>query len=236
MAVFDIWSDYGHFRRGITTTSPLTYPIPTRTAIAGMVSAILGLKRDSYYDLFQEENSAIAVQILNSIKKITFNQNLIDTKTGFFLWDNEGQRTQIPYEFLKNPKYRIFVWLEDDKLMDQLCKMITARKTVYTLYMGISEHIANFKPYKGGCLIAEKKVVSDKVQIHSVIPKGTSQVIIDVNDRESIYGSVKIPGFINSKRVVKKYIEIYYEEHGKPLTITQGTYYCVGGEINIIPF
>jgi CRISPR-associated protein Cas5h len=47
--VFDIWSDYAHFRRGYTTTSPLTYPFPTRTALTGIVAAILGLEIDQGY-------------------------------------------------------------------------------------------------------------------------------------------------------------------------------------------
>ena len=236
MAVFDIWSDYGHFRRGSTTTSPLTYPIPTRTAIAGTVAAILGIPRDSYYHLFDEKNSAIAVQILNPIRKTTINQNLIDTKTGFYLRDNEGQRTQIPYEFLKNPKFRIFVWLEDNKIFSQLCNLISERKTVYTLYMGLTEHIAQFSPYKGGCLPAKKIETHEKTPIHSVVPKEYAKIYLDPYKKDYVYGVVKVPGFMNDKRVVKKYVEIYYEERGKPLYISEGQYYSVGGEINIIPF
>ncbi len=124
MVSFDIWSDFGHFRKGYSTTSPLTYPFPTRTAISGLIAAIIGLERDSYYNLFHENNSAIALQILNPIKKININQNLINTKLGYFLWDIKDQssiRTQINYEYLKNPKYRIFVWLKDDKMLKNLC-------------------------------------------------------------------------------------------------------------------
>ena len=38
--VFDIWGDFAHFRRFETTTSPLTYPFPTGSAIAGYLAAI----------------------------------------------------------------------------------------------------------------------------------------------------------------------------------------------------
>ena len=44
--IFDIQSEYGHFRKYNTTTSPLTYSIPTRTAIAGILGAILGMERE----------------------------------------------------------------------------------------------------------------------------------------------------------------------------------------------
>ena len=236
MAVFDIWGDYGHFRRGYTTTSPLTYPFPSRTAIAGMIGAILGMKRDSYYDIFDENNSLFALQILNPIKKVTVNQNLIDTKTGYFLWDNNGQRTQIPFEYLKDPRYRIFVWIKDNELFKKLCGYVRQRKTTFTLYMGITEHIAQYVPYKGGCMKAEKRETKEKVKIHSIIPLPSK---IDVYDLkyEHVIGYTKVPGFFaNKERVIKKYIEFYYEENGKTLEILGGTYYDVGGEFNIIPF
>ncbi len=235
MAVFDIWADYGHFRRGATSTSPLTYPIPTGTAIAGIVSAILGIERNRYYHFFRKNNSAIAIQILNSIQRITFNQNLIDTKTGYFLWDNRGQRTQIPYEFLKNPKFRIFVWLEDQEKMSKLCSMVRERKSVFTLYMGISEHIAQFAPYKEGCLNAVKMRAEGEIEIHSVIPHGY-RISLDPSVREYVYGYAKVPRVMNSNRVVEEYMELYFEENGRPMKILGGEYYSVGGEINIVPF
>ena len=236
MAVFDIWGDYGHFRRGYTTTSPLTYPFPSRTTIAGIIAAILGMERDTYYNIFDETNSLFALQILNPIKKVTFNQNLIDTKTGYFLWDNNGQRTQIPFEYLKNPKYRIFIWIKDNELFKRLCNCVQQRKTVYTLYMGITEHIAQYAPYKDGCIKAERREAKDKVEIDSIIPLPAKLNVYNLNSG-LVVGYTKVPGFFeNKERIIQKYIEFYYEENGKPLEILSGTYYNVGGEFNIIPF
>ena len=235
IVVFDIWSDYGHFRRGYTTTSPLTYPFPTRTALAGIIAAILGMERDSYYDVLGEGNSLFALQILNPIKKVTMNQNLVDTKQGYFLWDNGGQRTQIPFEYLKDPHYRVFVWLRDAELFDKLCDFVRQRKTTFTLYMGITEHIAQFSPYRGGCLRAERRRNEKKAIIHSIGPLPAKINVSSLGD--SIIGYAKVPGFFEGKnRGVKKYLEFYYEETGKPLEVIGVDYYRVGGEINIIPF
>ena len=44
--IFDISSEFGHFRKYNTTTSPLSYSIPTRTAVAGILGAILGMERE----------------------------------------------------------------------------------------------------------------------------------------------------------------------------------------------
>ena len=234
MAVFDMWSDYGHFRRGYTTTSPLTYPFPPRTAISGIVAAILGMERDSYYDILGENNSLFALQLLNPIKKVTMNQNLIDTKTGYFLWDNNGQRTQIPFEYLKDPRYRIFVWIKDSGLLEKLCEFVKNRRNVFTLYMGISEHIAQFAPYKAGCMNFVRKETNKNVKIDTIAPLPVKVNVYNLEER--VIGYEKMPGFFEGKnRIIKKYIEFYYEETGRPLEINGGVYYK-GGELNILPF
>ena len=120
--VFDLWGDYGHFRKIETTTSPLTYSIPTGTALSGLVSAILGYPRDSYYDLFSPNKIKFAVRILNPIKKVRINLALINTKYEpfFALAGKKNPRTLIPYEFLKDPKYRIFIGIRDSEIREKL--------------------------------------------------------------------------------------------------------------------
>ena len=41
---------------------------------------------------------------------------------------------------------------------------------------------------------------------------------------------VKSPGFMDSDRVVYKFLEHYYEENGNSIKIKQGEYYKVGDE------
>lgn len=235
--VFDIWGDYAHFRRGYTTTSPLTYPFPTRTVLSGTLAAILGLPRDSYYDLFRKENSAFALQILNPIKKIRFTQNLIDTKTGFYLWDNRGQRTQIPFEYLKDPKFRIYTWVK--KKFDELVVLLEKHKSFYTPYLGISECIANFD-YVGIFDAESKGADDDIVEIYSTIKKDNDIAIMPEPGKK--YGRIKIPGFMGNNRVVQEFLEIIYEEDGKTIKISKGRYYKVKGlkengkEVNVVFF
>ncbi len=232
--IFDLWGDYAHFRRGYTTTSPLTYPFPSRTTLAGILAAILGFQRDSYYEYFRKHNSAFALQILKPIKKIRINLNLIDTKTGFYLWDNKGQRTQIPFEFLKDAKYRVYVWIKDKEIFNDLKDLIRNHKSFYTPYLGISECIANFNVFKGGIFDIERKKATKETEIHSIIKKDSGKIKIEPKKK---YGLIKVPGFMDKDRVVSEYIEFFYEEEGKPLLISEGEYYNIKGEnVNIIFF
>ena len=146
LLAFDIWGDYGYFRRGYTSTSTITFPFPSRTTISGLIAGILGLEKDSYHDIFNEDHSKIGLRILNPIKKININLNYINTKEGFLLSDiKSNPRVQVQAEFLKDVKYRIYISLDNANLMEELFSNLNEHKSVYTPYLGISECIANFK-------------------------------------------------------------------------------------------
>ena len=88
--VFDVWGEYAHFRKYYTTTSPLSFSIPPRTAISGLMGAIIGLSKDEYLKYFSKEQAQIAVRILNPIKKVRLAENLINTKDDYFIPIKKG--------------------------------------------------------------------------------------------------------------------------------------------------
>lgn len=227
LLAFDIWGDYGYFRRGYTSTSTITFPFPSRTTISGLIAGILGLEKDSYYDIFNEDNSKIGLRILNPIKKININLNYINTKEGFLLSDiKSNPRVQVQAEFLKDVKYRIYISLEDTKLMEELFSNLSEHKSVYTPCLGISECIANFKLAYDD--IYDLNVLNDdNVDINSIILKTTGDLIIEP---ERKYGIVKSPGFMNSERIVSKFLEYYYEENGNTIKIKNCDFYSIGDE------
>jgi len=222
IVIIDIWGEFAHFRKGYTSTSPLTYPFPTRTSLAGLISSIIGLKRDSYYELFNKENSSLALQIINPIRKIRITQNLIDTKTGFYLWDNKGLRTQIQFEYLKNPYYRLYIWLKDKDIFNNLIELLKEHKSIYTPYLGISECLLNFN-YLGIFNVEQNISNNNAVEIFTVIKNGEIKIELESDMK---YGRIKIPGFMDNNRVVKEFVELIYEEDGKPIKI-KGEYYKV---------
>lgn len=233
IVVFDIWGDYGYFRRGYTTTSTISYPFPSRTTLAGIISGILGYDRDSYYDIFGPQNSAFALQIVNPIQKMRINLNMIDTKTGFILSDNKGQRTQLPAEFLKDVKYRIYLWLDDNSRMDDLFTCLSNHKSVYTPYLGISECLANIALVENDFIEPDELSVRGKeVTVHSVVPTENAKIKIEAGKK---YGVVKSPSFMNNERVVNRFQEFYYEENGNTMLMVDGKYHSIG-DVNVIFF
>jgi CRISPR-associated protein Cas5h len=66
--VFDIGSSFGYFRKAFTTTNSLTHALIPRSAVEGLIAAIIGLSRTDYPKILQE--SKIAIQLLAPVKKM----------------------------------------------------------------------------------------------------------------------------------------------------------------------
>lgn len=215
--IFDVWGDYAHFRRFYTTTSPLTFPIPPRTALCGLIGAIIGLEKgnNGYLKYFTLNKAFIGLRLINPPKKVTIAENIIDTeKSPKSFYDIK--RTRIRYEFLKNPKYRIYFYHTDENIYKELKENLISHKSVYTPCLGLSENIANFEFV--GEFKVEPKTSGGYVQINSVLPteKIAEKQGINFNrEGESEYFSIKVPIELNLDRVVIKYSDILFERTGK---------------------
>ncbi|MBC7081817.1 MAG: type I-B CRISPR-associated protein Cas5 [Thermoplasmatales archaeon] len=230
--VFDLWGDYGHFRKIETTTSPLTYSIPPITALNGLVAAILGFSRDSYYEIFSRENIKFGIRVQNPIKKVNVNINLVNTSKGFLLWDiKENPRSPTPFEFLKEPYYRIYVWIKDKEIYGKLKKYLEEHKSVFTPYMGLSELIANFK-FVGEFDVYKKTATGDYVE--SVIKKDDDlKINVDCLEEGMRWIVESIPFYMDNSRKVLDYIQVIFEQNGRPLKVSDGLIYRIG-ENNIV--
>lgn len=229
--VFDIWSDYAHFRKPYTTTSPLTFPFPPRTAIAGIIGSIIGKKKDDI--TCQNDDSFIAVQISanNPIKKIRVGENLTQVTKKIAIVDLQkasNKLNQIRYEFLKEPRYTIYFSHKDLELYNGLKDHLINHTSVYTPYLGISELIANFE-FEGEYDLVEKQA-NGFVELDCVVPKKlVLEDSIQFGDN-SEYFNTRMPNKMDSERVVKEYIEILFERNGKSITAKPIKYWHIEGK------
>jgi len=218
--IFDVEGDYAHFRRFYTTTSPLTFPIPPRTALCGLLGAILGLeKRDNQYlKDFPTNKAFIGLRLLEPIKKVRIAENLIDTKTAKGIGMNLIERhTQINFEFIKDPKYRIYFYHIVGEIYRQMEENLKYHKSIYTPCLGLSENIANFE-FVGEFKVEPKNSDNDFVEINSILPAEKTLTEGGIKfDMGSEYFSVRIPIELNVDRVVTKYSDILFERNGKPI-------------------
>jgi len=223
--IFDVSGEYGHFRKFNTTTSPLTYSIPTPSTIYGLLGAVLGIEREDSYnkirenkehlrDVFSEKNASIAIKPLSEIKKVNIGFNLLDTGSyqSFF---NVTNRTQIEYEILKNPKFRIYLqW--DNKLREELIERLKNKRFHFNPYLGISQMTANIEFL--GEMELNKTFDKDYLDFNSAINLSEIQsekAPIDIGFiKDRVFQVETFPLDMQIDRTIKRYGEILVEMNG----------------------
>jgi CRISPR-associated protein Cas5h len=244
LLIFDIRGEYGHFRKYNTTTSPLTYSIPTRTAIAGMLGAILGMERevrDGIYpegavpvqEFFSKERSDMAVQIMSPVKKENIGFNLINTKTSFYDLTRSG-RTQIEFELVKDVHYRIYLSMANEKKFEELSERIQNKRHHFTPYLGLAQFTAYIDFVQRAIA---NKVASDGelLEIATAVNMTKLQGEPPVEfQREYLYSANNMPIAMNRYREVLEYSDVLIEKNGNPLRVRVSDYYSVDGVGNIL--
>jgi CRISPR-associated protein Cas5h len=153
---FTVEGPWAHFRRVDTTTEKLTYRVMPRTTVAGLVAAILGEPRDSYYERFARDASAIAISPqctleTQSIPQLTLPTTAGDIQTadgvsGKTVVDPEviaTERKRRTFEYIVDAAYRIDLVLDDEETTDRLWEYLDTGRTTYTPFLGKSECLAN---------------------------------------------------------------------------------------------
>ncbi len=233
VVIFDIFAPYGHFRVPYTTTSPITYPVPPKTAIAGMISAIVGLDKSSYLTYFQNSNFKVGIQILNPIKMITINENFINVKVvtskHFFsrMIHGKSNRTQINVEFLKDPAYRLFVHHENREIFKKLEEMVKGHRCYYSICMGLSESLANFNYIGTYSAQYRQNDTNNEISLHSVLPLGNkerSKLHIRLKGHQK-YLKIHIPVEMKPDRELLKTEEVLIERDGKTIDVQIDSYF-----------
>ena len=242
--IFDICGEYGHFRKYNTTTSPLSYSIPTRTSIAGILGAILGMEReirDGVYpegaspvqEFFSKERSDIAVQIILPVKKENIGFNLINTKLSFYDLTKSG-RTQIEFELIKDANYRIYLAMENKDKFEELSERIVHKRHHFTPYLGLAQFTAQIEFVKmvtANFLTGNGDYTKIITAVNMSKLQGESPIEFQ---REFFYSANNMPIAMNCDREILEYSEVLIEKNGNPLRVKVSEYYTIDGIGNIL--
>lgn len=151
-----IRSDWGHFKKYGRTATKQTYNVIPRTTMAGLLAAIVGADRDSYYDVFGATSSAVAIRPESELRTINIPTTGVGTdpdssaakkagssRSRAITYQDTTQDRQIHnYEVLVNPAYRLDIAVEDEEFYSDLQARLEASTSVYPPSMGLSEYLA----------------------------------------------------------------------------------------------
>lgn len=150
----DIWSNFGCFTKPDSTSGGrLTYLIPPKTAIIGIIGSILGYD----FDEFEKDENEIKNYKIEELYAIKISiQPLFDLKTKRVTFNRVDGTTEklkiqnIHQDILINPYYKLFLsfpnCLKDKE--ELFLKRINDHETVYHLYMGRNEFPLSYKVCK----------------------------------------------------------------------------------------
>lgn len=228
VVVFDLTGPMAHFRKYYTNTSALTYGFPPRTVLMGIIAAIVGWERDSYYDTLDSGRYAVAIKVPG--RRLMQTVNYLRTKKEDLLELRRLGRvpgTQTPLEFLlpagdhKALRFRVFFSHPDGALVSEVAQRLAEGRSFYPLYLGLTECPASaflVAETDLGCL--EQLPPSAVVPLTTVLNTALLQdLVLGKTDGPGRLVRERAPHSFGPGRTLKPPASVVYEASGQPFGV-----------------
>lgn len=210
--------NWGHFKKPETNNNPLTHDLITKTAVIGLIGAVLGVERQEMKKLFPQlsNNLLYGVQLLSQVKKVSWG---FTSRTAINPTTSGSPKY---FEFLKNPAFKIVLALKSNASQNEFEKFLTSIKNneaVYTPVLGWHNCPANLKFDSEGSISEMQENEFETSSFVSTVhkPKVSGQFRV---------GFDKLPTYQNDDfwNLPDKYQQIIYPDFPYKLTV-EGKYY-----------
>jgi CRISPR-associated protein Cas5h len=219
---FDIEGNWGHFRRTETNNNPLSHDFITKTALIGLIGAVLGIERKEMKDLFPilSEDLVYGIRIKNDVNKQSWGFTLRSVNDAF-------AKSPKQMEFIRNPSYSAILGLRGERskeIFTNFIESVENSNACYTPILGLHNCPAEliFKnkgllEYKSEGEFETYGFVSTK---HKPSLKGLARLGFD-----------RIPTFQNNDfwNLPEKYVQVIYPSNSNCLSVS-GEHYIFNNE------
>lgn len=245
VVVFRYRARFGHFLRAEASVSALTYPVPPRTALMGMIGAVLGLPKDTPQVELRESRIAVCGAVPRThwhrvkLRKDPPAALAMTIKRGA-----KGQKNPAPematlnrQEWLFEPEYEVIVSLPHT-FQEEFSERVRGQRWHYQPCMGLSEMFADLEFVSEGAaelLPPESVVLCESVARRT---EGTS-----VDGRRTVEGDtplamlpLRMPREVTPKRVFS-HADYLIERSGRPMPMVSDIAWRIemhGGERMVI--
>lgn len=230
---FDYKAKYGHFLRAEANANGVTYPVPPRTAVLGLIAAVLGLPKDALASELAEAQVALRGAVP---RPFWHKANVRKDPPSPLPWrikatdkgSSSAQRNfRFPQEWLWQPCYRVWASLPGTHQAD-LAGRLRDRRWHFTPCMGLSEMLADLEFVHEGD--AEPLPLGTHL-IDSVAPRDSGQVdTFLAADAGLTLQSLRMPAAVTVDRVFTH--RTYWLEHqGRPFPFETARAWRLGHDI-----
>ncbi len=248
---FDIIGKFAHFRKFYSNSTALSFTIPPRTTLMGMLGAILGRERDSYYEDFASDKILLSVGVKSKLKKSFHRVNFLDVKS---VGDFRGKmgRIQTPLEVItaedlrkQDVVYRVFIGHteEGQNIFKQIKEKLLNKEQQFNLTLGIANFSASIQNviHYPTTSVKEQVVKGTIVELNSIAnSEDVDELKIELKDYNFIEEDLLPADFLaNFDREVKSMNRVLFTQEDIPLKVQlTGTYFEIidGSNIQNIQF
>lgn len=148
--VFEYSGRFGHFLRAEASVSALSYPVPPRTALLGMIGAVLGLEKDTPQVELKDAMIAVSGRIpVTHWHRVKLRKDPPaalprKVKAGAKGSSTDERATLNKQEWLFDPSYTVTACLPEG-YHDELVTRLRERRWYYSPCMGLTEMAARLE-------------------------------------------------------------------------------------------
>lgn len=175
---FDLVGKLAHFRKYYANNTAMSFSVPPRTTLMGVLAAMLGLPRDSYYAALAGSQLRLGVGVRSPLKKSFHRLNFLKVEASRDLDGSKGH-IQMPFEVVSGHdltrdlvRYRVYVapTAAGQAVFDQLVAQLT---TGGGPHFALSLGTANFSAALENVRLhpqAHTRSSDEVLEFHSTVP------------------------------------------------------------------
>jgi CRISPR-associated protein Cas5h len=178
VVAFTYSAKFGHFLRAEANANGVSYPVPPRTALLGLIGAVLGLEKDSPQQVLAEAYLAVGGPLprrfwhKTNVRKdppapLPFRVKATDKGSS-----SEQRNFRFPQEWLWHPRFRVWAALPDPYHAN-LAARLQERRWHFGPCMGLSEMLADLTDVQA---LAAERLPAGVQRVQTVAPQDAVQV------------------------------------------------------------
>ncbi len=232
---FDWCGKMAHFRKFYSTASAFTHTLPPRTTTLGLIAAIIGMEKDTYYEVL--DKLLIGTQIIAPSRKIfqKFNYLKIASDSINLYAGIAPNRTQTSVELIVPPNirkedigFRIYVGIKEEGNVhfEKLKSFLQANYHIYGISLGSANLLGYLKNAQTDIKFTAITDTEAAILLHTSalveqITLGNNANTTIEQDNVPLKMQMNAPGSIKNKtRMALKVASIVYPLDGKAMQIT----------------
>ncbi|RMG61367.1 MAG: CRISPR-associated protein Cas5 [Bacteroidetes bacterium] len=226
---FELAGKHAHFRKYYANNTALSYFIPPRTTLMGVLAAVMGYPKDSYYEALASEHIRIGLSVLSPLKKAIHRVNWLKVE-GASDFRGRSQHTQTPFELVSAQggpgelvRYQVYLaaTASGSETLEQIRTQMLAKQQVYAISLGpanLGGYIRQVQYLTG---LTEEQAEDSLLDLGSVVnAERVSEVPWDGSSRLMVEEELMPADFVaNEDREVRRMIRCLYTFDGAPLPV-----------------